>query len=74
MFTKQVSGPLDSLDSPSSPPRPNKFGRTRRKDLVTGLIRVLVPYNHIESVLKRGTFGRNVLLVGLTLVLTYRER
>jgi hypothetical protein len=43
MFTKQVSRPVDSLDSQSWPPRPNK-GANSKKDLVTGPIGVFVPY------------------------------
>jgi hypothetical protein len=43
MFTKQVSRPVDSLDSPSWPPRSSK-GANSKKDLVTGPIGVFVPY------------------------------
>jgi hypothetical protein len=43
MFTKQVSLLVDSLDSPSWPPRPSK-GANSKKDLVTGQIGVFVPY------------------------------
>jgi hypothetical protein len=43
MFTKQVSRPVDSLDPPSWPPRPSRLSEVE-EDLVTGVIRVFVPY------------------------------
>jgi class 3 adenylate cyclase len=43
MLRKQVSGRLDSLDSPSSPQGRSSRANSK-KDLVTGLIRVVVPY------------------------------
>jgi hypothetical protein len=43
MFTKQVSRPMDIPDPPSWP-RMRSRSSNSRKDLVTGLIRVLAPY------------------------------